>query len=189
MAAVVAIVAAVSSLLLPGCPAPAPAAPPPDVLLLVMDTARADRCSFLGYGRPTTPRLEELARESVSYANAWSSSSWTYPAHASLFTGRTPSEIGIVKDPLRPLPSGERTLAEILSGAGYATGCFTGNAWVSEATGLVRGFARVERLYLGAEDPPAWSAWTTAGSWYAITVALRPAGAAATGASFLLRMI
>ena len=149
-----------------GCPggSRAPQAQP-DVLVLVMDTTRADRCSFLGYPRPTTPRLAEFAREATSYTNAWSPSSWTYAAHAALFTGNTPSELGIVDEPLRRLPAASPTLAGILSAAGYATACFTGNAWISDATGLNRGFGKVEPMYVRAEDPPANQTHAAARTW------------------------
>src|SRR5258706_323021 len=67
----------------------------PNVLLLVMDTTRADRCSCQGYDRPTTPALDELAKDAVVFREAWTSSNWTAPAHATLFTGTGPERHGL----------------------------------------------------------------------------------------------
>jgi arylsulfatase A-like enzyme len=119
----------------------------PDVLVLVMDTARADRCSFLGYERPTTPHLERLATESVVFSDAWSPSPWTPVAHAALFTGRRPDRLDMLGPRLRPPPEEVRTLAEVLSDAGWDTACFTGNPWISEPIGLTRGFDEVAPVY------------------------------------------
>lgn len=121
------------------------AASPPrarNVLVLVMDTARADRCSFLGYARPTTPHLEALARESVVFEDAWSPSPWTLPSHAALFTGREPWDVGLSGRDLVPLPTDVPSLADLLRASGRATLCVTANAWISPSTGLTRGFDR-----------------------------------------------
>jgi arylsulfatase A-like enzyme len=112
----------------------------PNVLLLVMDTARADRWALNGCARPTTPRLEALARESVNYRNAWSPCGWTPPAHASLFTGLLPIHHGLDMSTRDHLPDEARTLAEILRDAGYRTACYSDNALVSPSLGLVQGF-------------------------------------------------
>src|SRR6185295_4251071 len=66
----------------------------PNVLLIVMDTTRADRCSIDGYARPTTPRLEAFAKDAVVFRDAWSPANWTGPAHATLFTGLRPVHHG-----------------------------------------------------------------------------------------------
>jgi arylsulfatase A-like enzyme len=63
--------------------------------MLVLDTARGDRCSFNGYARPTTPRLEEFAKDAVTFLDAWSPAGWTGPAHATLFTGLRPDHHGV----------------------------------------------------------------------------------------------
>ena len=72
-----------------------PLPPPgsPNVLLIVLDTVRADRLSVYGYARKTTPTLERIASEGVRFDAARSTSSWTLPAHASMFTGRLPHEL------------------------------------------------------------------------------------------------
>lgn len=134
----------------PGEDPVAPVTNPPDVIVLVMDTARADRCSLYGYPRPTTPRLEELAKESIVFDDAWSPGSWTVPSHAALFTGRLPETLGLLR-PTRPiLPGNVPTLAGILGARGWATSCFTWNPWISPVTGLTRGFGKdVDPLYVG----------------------------------------
>ena len=119
----------------------------PNVLVLVMDTTRADRCSFLGYGRPTTPCLAEFAKDAVVFRDAWSPGSWTGPAHASLFTGLRPERHGFhdgARNYLGPEPA---TLAQRMRDAGYATACITDNNWIAPEFGLTRGFARIEPVY------------------------------------------
>lgn len=139
----------------------------PNVVVLVMDTTRADRCSFLGYERPTTPRLAEFAKDAVTYRDAWSPASWTGPAHASLFTGLRPEHHGFhdgARNYLGPEPA---TLAQRLREAGYATGCFTSNNWIAPEFGLTRGFARVEPVYAYEETvkPRTRQAHELAAAW------------------------
>jgi len=117
------------------------------VIVVVLDTARADRCSFLGYDRPTTPRLEEFARESVSFTDAWSPASWTAPAHASLFTGVHPERHGLHIGASDVLGETLPTLAGRLSDAGYATAAFSNNPHVAAEFGLLRGFAEDVALH------------------------------------------
>ena len=76
-------------LLAASCGSPPPSGPP-NVLLLVMDTTRADRCGFIGYERPTTPRLSEFAKDAATFTDAWAPCCWTPPSHGSLFTGLRP---------------------------------------------------------------------------------------------------
>ncbi len=120
----------------------------PNVLLLVMDAQRADRMSAYGYHRPTTPRLEQLAREGIRYANASSASAWTLPSHASLFTGRQLHEHGAGLLDRQYLDRRYPTLAEVLRAAGYATGGFAANVfWTGRHTGLQRGFLHYEDFF------------------------------------------
>jgi len=119
----------------------------PGVLLVVLDTARADRCSFLGYDRPTTPRLEEFARDAVVFAEAWSPASWTAPAHASLFTGLHPERHRLGMGFGDVLGAGPTTLAESLRGIGYATAAFSNNPHVASEFGLLRGFGEEVALH------------------------------------------
>lgn len=120
----------------------------PNVLLLVLDTQRADHLSLYGYGRPTSPALAAFATEAVRYANASAPSSWTLPSHAGMFTGQPLHEhrAGILR---RPYLDGRfPTVAEALRDAGYGTGGFVANTfWVGRQTGLARGFIHFEDFY------------------------------------------
>lgn len=118
----------------------------PNILLMVMDTARAKNMSMYGYKRPTTPHLHEFARDAVVFQNSISSSSWTLPAHATLFTGlpgylHFASFTKNVEDPVVPLAAHFDTLAEILHATGYKTGAAVANTlFLSPKYGLNQGF-------------------------------------------------
>jgi arylsulfatase A-like enzyme len=121
-----------------GCPTREPAGPP-NVVIIVLDTARADFFSIYGYPRQTTPSFDRLAATGVRFDRAYATSNWTVPSHASLLTGRYPSEIGVGwQSPL--LAHSIDTLAEILTRHGYATRAGIHNAWISEEAGFDQGF-------------------------------------------------
>jgi arylsulfatase A-like enzyme len=127
---------------------PLPPADAPNVLLIVMDTVRADHLSLYGYGRTTTPRLQQLATQGILFQNVRATAPWTLPSHASLFTGRWPHELGV--EWLTPLRGTSPTLAEYLGSHGYATAGFAANTlFCSYDTGLDRGFAHYEDYELG----------------------------------------
>src|SRR5262249_54966979 len=95
----------------------------PNLVLIVMDTVRADHLSLQGYTRDTTPRLKALSQDSVVYTNAFSASDITLTSHASLFTGMYPSWHGSYSQPPsavygRELSPQYPTLAELLLKAG-----------------------------------------------------------------------
>jgi len=136
--------------------------PRPNVLVIVMDTTRADRCSFEGYARPTTPRLEEFAKDAVVFRDAWSPAGWTGPAHASLFTGLRPDHHGFHDGDRNFLAPGVPTLAESLQSAGYATGCFTNNDFVAPEFGLTRGFEEFVPMYARPQRVLPWARETHA---------------------------
>lgn len=123
----------------------------PNLVLIVIDTLRADRLAFYGHGADTTPFLTSLAERSRLYTNAHSTSSWTAPAMASLFTSLHPFQHGMHIAKLSPdrasfevkvLPAGAPTLAESLRARGYKTFGVTDNQNVSEKPGFDRGFDR-----------------------------------------------
>ena len=123
---------------LPKAPAGAP-----NVLLLVLDTVRAESLSLHGYGRETSPNLVRLARKGSRFEHARAPASWTLPSHASMFTGRWPHELSATAD--RPLDATYPTLAEFLSSHGYVTGGFVANThYCNAAYGLDRGFAHYD---------------------------------------------
>lgn len=112
---------------------------PPNVVVIVLDTARPDYLSVYGHPRPTSPFLEAFAKDGVRYDRAYSTSSWTLPAHASMFSGLLPA----VHHATQQHPQIEDSaplIAERLANAGYETAGFSNNPWVSQATGLARGF-------------------------------------------------
>lgn len=119
----------------------------PNVLILVMDTTRGDRVSINGYARPTTPRLEEWAKSSVTFRNAWAPEGWTGPTHASLFTGLEPRRHGFVEGNRPFLGEEATTLAERLKDAGYKTACYSNNWVVSPEWGLTQGCELYEAMY------------------------------------------
>ncbi|MCE9637363.1 MAG: sulfatase [Planctomycetes bacterium] len=119
-----------------------------------MDTTRADHCTTNGYARPTTPRLAEFAKDAVTFTEAWSPSSWTGPAHASLFTGLQVSNHGILTSPTAHLDERFETLAERLAARGWSTACFSGNPFVAPAFGLTQGFATFESFAPKSGEPP-----------------------------------
>ncbi len=115
----------------------------PNVLLLVMDTVRAASVSAHGYGRPTTPNLERLARQGIRFRWAMAPAPWTLPTHASIFTGRLPHQLS--GDWEVPLDGAHPTLAEALAALGYRTAGFSANlTFVTWEWGLARGFSRFE---------------------------------------------
>src|SRR2546427_12322316 len=126
-------------------PSPRAALPParegaPDVLFVVMDTVRADSVASYGHARDTTPNFDALAREGALFLDATSPSTWSLPAHASLFTGRYPTSHGAFRV-TSFLDDRFPTLAEVLAAHGYETLCFTANPYISDGLGLTRGFA------------------------------------------------
>lgn len=129
----------VSASVLPGCAKPERAVPPgPSVLLVSIDSLRAD---FLGtYGRPVglSPVLDRLARDGAIFPITVSSTSWTLPAHASLLTSLyNPVHRVAYGSPLDPA---RITLAEELQAAGYRTAAFVTGPWMNRSFGLSQGF-------------------------------------------------
>jgi arylsulfatase A-like enzyme len=130
--------------LLAGCAADAPVERP-NILLIVWDTVRADRLSLYGHEVETTPALDRWARSGRIF-DATSTSAWTIPTHASMFTGLYPSQHGVNNDSTR-LGEKQQTLAQLLTENGYQTYAFSSNPYVSERTRLTRGFEIVEHPF------------------------------------------
>jgi arylsulfatase A-like enzyme len=113
----------------------------PNVLLLILDTVRAANLGVYGYHRATSPALDSLARDGVVFEQAYSTASWSLPAHASMLTGVWGHETG--GDYLRRIHDDLPTVTEVLSRNGYLTGAFMGNgSWAGHETGIQRGFHR-----------------------------------------------
>ncbi|MDY6819054.1 MAG: sulfatase [Halobacteriales archaeon] len=109
-----------------------------NVVFVVLDTVRKDHLSVYGYDRPTTPALNRVAEEAAVFEQAVAPAPWTLPVHASMFTGLYPSEHAASQE--NPYLEGATTLAETLNDAGYATACYSSNAWITPYTGLTAGF-------------------------------------------------
>lgn len=137
-----AIVLGLSLMAAAGCGG-APADARPNIVVLVLDTARPDLLSVYGHSRPTSPFLESFAAQGTRFDRAYSSSSWTLPAHASLFTGAAP-EVHEANQTSKRVADSMPLLAEQLAAAGYQTAGFSGNMWMSELGGLERGFQHFE---------------------------------------------
>jgi arylsulfatase A-like enzyme len=121
----------------------------PSVILVLLDTLRADRLGCHGWERARTPRLDALAASGVRYDQAMSASSWTLPAHASLFTSSYPSQHGLWSD--QRLPDPMTTLAEAMARNGYRTAAFTERGFVKADHGFARGFERLDSASREAE--------------------------------------
>ncbi|MEM6572567.1 MAG: sulfatase [Planctomycetota bacterium] len=113
----------------------------PNVLLIVLDTLRADRLGCYGYDRPTSPYLDSFARESVLFEDVWSGAPWTLPSHASLLSSLHAIEHGVFDAGSR-LAGEVETLAEVLWKAGYETAAFTEGGYARAELGLAQGFER-----------------------------------------------
>ncbi len=129
-----------------------PAAPsgPPHVLLITLDTTRADRLGAYGYAAARTPVLDRLAQDGVLFERAVAAAPTTLPAHASLMTGRNPMAHGVRNNGV-PLDRAVPTLADAFRAAGYRTAAFVSAFVLDQRFGLVRGFD----TYDDHLDPPA----------------------------------
>ena len=144
-AALLAAAGAIAALLLPtaACGLLARRTSSPDILLIVVDTLRADHLGAYGYARPTTPRLDALAQGGTRFESATSAAPWTLPSIMSILTSRLPSRHGVIDDGLR-LPAETPTLASALGAAGYRAGAFVAHIYVTAPFGFDRGFAHFE---------------------------------------------
>ncbi|MBU0755519.1 MAG: sulfatase, partial [Planctomycetes bacterium] len=133
---------------------------PDRVIVITLDTTRADRLGCYGCSRNTSPNIDEFSKDTIMYTHALATSSWTLPSHASLFTGKMPSCHGAQYDengPLclfdaiegserrkemkaRGLAKDELTLAEILRRKNYETGAVVAGPWLKKFSGLDMGF-------------------------------------------------
>ena len=125
----------------PGEVAPArPVAEGPDVVLITIDTLRADRVGAYGDDRARTPVLDRLASEGALFREAIATTPLTLPSHASLLTGLYPAHHGLRDNGGFRLASSVETVAERLSSAGYRTGAFVSAYVLDAAWGLDQGF-------------------------------------------------
>ncbi len=124
---------------LAGCPGPSYDPARPGIILIVVDTLRADHLGAYGYARGTSPRLDALAAGGAVFDAAWSAAPWTLPSIMSIMTSRYPSNHRVENDGLK-LAADIPLLAETLRARGYATGAFVSHVYVSATFGFGRGF-------------------------------------------------
>jgi arylsulfatase A-like enzyme len=132
----------------------------PNVVLITLDTTRADHLGAYGYAKARTPNLDRFAAEGVLYEHAYATSSWTLPSHASMLTGLLPMQHGAQTAPVgpvghldygvRPLSDRFTTLAERLREAGYRTGAVVGGPALARELGVSQGF----EIYVDDLDGP-----------------------------------
>jgi arylsulfatase A-like enzyme len=149
----------------------------PGIVLLLIDTLRADHLGAYGFDAEISPRLDELAAESIVFENCYAQAPWTPPSMGSLFTSLAPEVHGLHRftdhqflDPdsarLRAsvLPGDAVTLAEGLRDAGYRTAGFVANPWLHRNWGLAQGFELYRDGRLG-KPIPALALTTDARAW------------------------
>ena len=137
----------------------------PNLVLVVMDTERADRCSAFGYEKPTTPHLERLAERGVAFDDAWSTAPWTWPSTASLFTGLDALGHGVTSPKSCFLSHELATLPKLLQERGFTTGGFSCNPLISTDKNFAAGFehfVEVEDFTPGVEVMPGVLDWVRA---------------------------
>ena len=112
----------------------------PNVVLILIDTLRADRTSAYGYERDTTPHLAELAERGTLFSEAHSTASWTWPSTASLFTGMYPQEHGVLDAQSSFLQETLDTLAEALQREGFTTAAWSASPLIVPDKNFDQGF-------------------------------------------------
>lgn len=131
-----------------------------NVLLISLDTLRADHLSCYGYERRTSPNLDALARGGSLFEHAYSQSHWTLPSHASMLTGLNPVSLGVLEEN-DIIDDSFTTLAERMQEKGYLTAAFAGVGAYSYMGGP-RGFDQGFEMYCHAPYPPYWCRGTVA---------------------------
>ena len=115
-----------------------------NVIVISIDTLRADHLGIYGYQKPTTPNIDKFSQNAIIFEKAFAQSSWTLPSHAAMLTGRYPQKLDVEVLSDR-LPQGS-TITEILKNNNYQTAAFTGGAFVDEQHGFSQGFDTFEEI-------------------------------------------
>ena len=111
----------------------------PDIILVSIDTLRADHVSSYGYERKTTPFIDELASKGMRFSHAWSTSSWTLPAHTSLLSGTRSLHHKVIEESIA-ISDDLPLISETLQRSGWQTGGVVSASFVSRLYGFDRGF-------------------------------------------------
>ncbi len=133
---------------------PAQTETPPNIIVILVDTLRADHTTPYGYTRPTTPNLDAwIAQQGVRFADASSTIGWTYPSNAAMATGLRPSTLGVnwESTDLVRIPEETKTMAEYLKEEGYYTAGFVATILSNE-----RGFAQGYDIYESGFSQGRW---------------------------------
>lgn len=125
--------------------APAGAPPPFNIVVVLIDTLRADHLGAYGYAQPTSPNFDRLARDGVLFEHATAQAAWTKPSVASLMTGLLVHNHGVAYN-RDALGTPHATLAEALRGRGYHTAAFSANPWIAPEFRFDRGFDEFETV-------------------------------------------
>jgi arylsulfatase A-like enzyme len=126
-------------------------APPPNLVLITVDTLRADHLGCYGYSRPASPRIDHLAESGLVFERAISQAPWTLPSIATLFTSLYPREHGAI-GARTPLKRELTTLSETLQAAGYGTTAVVSHWFVGRRYGLDQGFDTFDQTLARGED-------------------------------------
>lgn len=168
-----------------------------NVLLITVDTLRADRVGWMGYERDTTPFLDARAARGQVFETAIAQAPWTRPSVASLMTGLHPSTVGLTchnfrvpKGDCDVLPQSMTTLAETLRGVGFRTAGFVANINVDPIFGFDQGFREyVSISELLSDEDPDWrmkNTWKSGGTALVTDRAIQWLDGRAGGEPFLL---
>jgi arylsulfatase A-like enzyme/Flp pilus assembly protein TadD len=159
-------------------------AAPTNVVLVTIDTLRADYLHAYGQSRIETPATDRLAREGVLVEDATVQAPQTRPSHASILTGRYPWEHGVRDNFSPPLNESLPTLATILHARGYRTGAFIGSYVLASNAGLGGGFDLYDEPFSGARRGSNWYAHPERRAWEVVERALDWLKGAAGGPFF-----
>jgi len=126
----------------------------PNIILIVLDTLRADRIVINSKDKCITPFIDKILKNSIFFENCIANSPWTLPSHIAMLTGLYPTQNRLLSNNLRQISHKIPLLTEILKDLGYFTICFTENPVINEKNGLNRGFDK------------NFKSWKSAGSWF-----------------------
>ncbi len=141
--------------------------PGPNIILIVLDTTRADYINAHGERGSNTPFINEISDQSVVFTNAFAPAPWTLPSHVSLFTGLYPHQHGTVHENFN-VDGSLNMIAEICRTHGYATVGVNCNPWLNKPSGIAQGFDIYEEISTKVEyvrDKGAELATSTAKQW------------------------
>ena len=150
----------------------------PSLILITLDTTRADHVGRMENGSPLTPNLDELARSGTRFTRAISPAPLTLPAHCTLMTGLNPPRHGVRDNGVSVLPAEIPTLATVLSARGYRSAAFVSSRVLDRRFGLARGFAVYDDLmvaeHIGEQGYPERNAAAVTNAALAWSRGLRP---------------